>query len=380
VKGLRVLYLIDSLGPGGAQRQLTTLVRSLDRSAVKPEVAIYYPFHHFRNELTREGVPIHMLGPGGGRNPAVLFRLMRLLSRGRFDVVHTFLRTPGVLARAASVVAPATKVVVSERSTGLGGHRGRLLLERMLAPRADAFVVNSHAMADEIVGLVPRLRGRLSVVPNGLLWNEPAEREKADAVGFRAEHGAGAEFVLLAVGRIARAKGTDVLIEALEMTDDKALRQSMVLWIGAHVDERLADAVQSRVAAGRLSDRVRFLPVTDDLRSAYLAADALVLPSRREGLPNVLLEALAHGIPAIATDVGDSRRIVEGSQSGWVVPAEDPSALARAIELCLATPSATKREMGGRGSVFVRENYSVTKLVERTMAVYDAVLAGRASS
>jgi glycosyltransferase involved in cell wall biosynthesis len=380
VKPLSVLYLIDSLGPGGAQRQLTTLVRSLDRATVSPEVAIYYPFYRFRAELDGEGVPIHMLGPGGGRNPTVLLRLVRLMSRRSFDLVHAYLRTPGVLARVASILTPRTAVVVSERSTGLGSHPWRLALERALAARADAFIVNSHAMEGEILSLIPRLAGRLFVVPNGVLWTKPSPDDVVRAAAFREANAKGAELVLLALARFSREKGPDVLVEALHRLSEETVSRLRVVWVGARVDEELFRAVESRVAGGALAERVRFLRSTEDTTSAYLGSDALVLPSRREGLPNVVLEALAHGRPVIATDVGDCARIVTGSGGGWIVPPQDPDALADAIDAFASTDPDRRKELGANGSAFVLAECSVGRLRERTMEVYDSALSHRAGT
>lgn len=374
MRAIRVLYLIDSLGPGGAQRQLTTLVRSLDRTVVVPEVAVYHPLYHFRDELTRDGTPLHMLGPASGRNPRVLFRLARMMAGGEFDLVHSYLRTPGVLSRVASLFARRPRIVVSERSTGLGSHPWRLALERALAGRADAMIVNSHTMKDELLGLVPRLGGRLFVVPNGVLWTEPSPRDISAAAAFRERHIAGNELLLLALSRVSREKGPDVLVEALSRLPDQTLSRLAVVWVGARVDGELARSVESRIEGGPLRGRMRLLDPTDDPAVAYLASDALVLPSRREGLPNVMLEALAHGRPVIVSDVGDAKLVVTGSQAGWVVPPDDPEALAGAVESFASTDEAHKRQMGASGSAYVLNNYSPAKLAERTVAVYQSVL------
>ena len=88
MRPIRILYVIDSLGSGGAQRQLVTLINGLDRSKVVPEVAVYHPHAHFRPELERTGTTVHQLGTRGGWDPGVVVRLAALLRRGRFDIVH----------------------------------------------------------------------------------------------------------------------------------------------------------------------------------------------------------------------------------------------------------------------------------------------------
>ena len=118
------------------------------------------------------------------------------------------------------------------------------------------------------------------------------------------------------------------------------------------------------------------MPATRETRTVYLAIDGLVLPSNREGFPNAVLEALAHGCPVIATDVGDVRLLVDHGKTGWVVPSNDPEALAVAIGEFADTPADMRGRMGEVGSAVVLKDYSVEELVRRTVEVYDRILDG----
>jgi glycosyltransferase involved in cell wall biosynthesis len=375
VTPLRVLYLIDSLGPGGAQRQLVTLVRSLDRMLVTPEVAVYHPLFHFRPELDAADVPVHLLAGSGGRDPRVLIGLARLLARERYDIVHSYLSTPGTLARLAAPFSRGTRVVVSERNVDLGRSRVRLAIERLLCRRADAMIANADAIAREVELLVPAWAGRVNVVPNGLNWSEPTEVERTAGDEFRARHVGDADILLGVIGRVEHQKAPDLLVDALELVPETLLRKLRVVWVGPRIDTELASSVESRLAGSPLADRVSFLGETHDTRSVYLGVDGVLLCSRWEGLPNAVLEALAHGRPVIATDVGDVRRLLQEGRGGWLVRPEDAPALARAISDLVRTPNARLTSMGRDASNFVLEDYSAARLAERTVAVYHDVLA-----
>ncbi len=377
MKPLRVLYLIDSLGPGGAQRQLVTLVRSLDRTLVAPEVAVYHPLSHFRPELDDAGVPVHVLQGSGGRDPRVLIGLARLLARERYDIVHSYLRTPGTLARLAAPFSRKTRVVVSERNVDLGRSRGRVVIERLLCRRADAMIVNADAIAREVERLVPAWSGRVHVVPNGVHWSAPTEAERASGDEFRARHVGDADILLGVIGRVERQKAPDLLVDALELVPDSLLRRLRVVWVGPRIDTELASSVESRLAGSVLAGRVVFLGETRDTRSVYLGVDGILLCSRWEGFPNVVLEALAHGTPVIATDVGDVSEIVRPGESGWVVPPEDAKSLSAAIAELVSLPASRRAEMGKAGSAFVLDKYSAERLAERTLSVYRRVLDSR---
>lgn len=371
---LRVLYLIDSLGPGGAQRQLVTLVRALDRSLVEPEVAVYHDMDHFRPELVSAGVPVHLLRGLSGRDPRVLLSLARLIAVGGYDIVHSFLRTPGTLARLASPFSRGARTIVSERSVDLGSSPVRLAMERLLCSRADVLIANSAAFAKEIVRLVPGWSGRVRVVPNGIDLPPPTDAEWRSGREFRERHAAGAKCLLGVVGRIAHEKGPDLLADALGRLPEQVVGRLRVVWVGSRVDAELAASVESQLRSAGLSDRVVFAGETRDTRSVYLGVDGVVLCSRREGLPNVVLEALAHGRPVIATDVGDTSELLAGGDTGWLVPVGDPDALAGAILEFVSTSPDDLANMGAKGTQLVRENYSTSRLVERTMSVYAEVM------
>jgi glycosyltransferase involved in cell wall biosynthesis len=371
---MKVLYLIDSLTSGGAQRQLATLVEALDRASVEPHIALYYPHDRFRPEVDRLGVPVHELGGRGAKDPRVVVRLARLLRRGRYDLIHSYLRTPGVLARVATLVCRSTKVVVSHRSVDLGHSASRLFLERLLARRADVFIANAEAVKRCLTTLVPSARGRVRVVPNGIRWVEPSP-DATDAAGrLRAEWTATGESVVLGViARLEAQKGAHFLLDALAELPADVLARIAVVWAGAWTDPDLAAAVRERVRHLDPRPRIRLIGEARSMESVYLAIDCLVLPSRWEGFPNAVLEAHAYGVPVVATDVGDVRAIVEEGVTGWIVPREDPVALRAAIVRLVETPPAERAEMGRRGTA-VRDRYSADLLAARTVEVYREVL------
>jgi len=371
---VKVLYLIDSLTSGGAQRQLVTLLGALDRTAVAPHIALYYPHDRFRPEVDRLGVPVHALGALGARDPRVVLRLTRLLRRERYDVVHSYLRTPGVLARLAALGRSAPAVIVSHRSVDLGHSPARLSLERALASRADAFIVNAEAVRQCLEALVPRSRGRIHVVPNGISWSDTSDEVAREAGRLREEWAFGGSDILLGVvGRVEAPKDPHLLIDALVGLPEAGLDRLSVVWVGATTDRGLKRSVEERVAALSPRPGFRFVGELRSIETVYCAIDCLVLPSRWEGFPNAVLEAQAHGVPVIATDVGDVREIVEDGATGWIVPPEDPVALRAAVKKLVDTPAAERAEMGRSGTA-VRERYSADLLAARTVDVYRRVL------
>ena len=375
---MRVLYVIDSLASGGEQRQLVTLVNALDRRVVEPEVAIYHPLDHFRPELERTGTRIHRLGTHGGRDPLVLVRLARLIRNGRFDLIHTRLKTSGVLARVATMVGRRPAIVLSEGGVDLDRSRTRLLLERVLCNRADAMIVNAERIRRHVEELVPGLRGRVRLVPNGVDWTEPSAETRRAASALRATYLKNNDELLLgSVGRLDQAKNPLLLVDAIAQLPRDVLDRIRLMWVGAQDDEELLARVRARIESKGLEARVVLVPPTQRIRTIYLAIDGLVLSSVSEGLPNAVLEAMMHGKPVVATDVGDLSDVVQPGRTGWLVRAGSAPDLASAIGQFMRSPREELFRMGAAASDRVRENYSTALLADRTMAVYREVLAMR---
>jgi glycosyltransferase involved in cell wall biosynthesis len=354
-----------------------TLIKALNRELVDAEIAIYHPLFHFRPDVERVGTPLHILGTRGARDPLVLLRLIRLIRRGGFDVVHSYLRTPGVLARVATSFRRRPVTIVSERNVDIGLSRRNLLLERALANSGDAMIANAEAIRQTVVKHIPEWRDRIHVVPNGIDWSEPTPQDLRGASRFRESMLGGRDLLIGTIARVEIQKNPHLLLDAIELLPADVRDRVRFVWVGAWTDRALVGAVRERLNAGELKGCLQLLEPTDRIRSVYLALDGLVLSSSWEGCPNAVLEGLAHGRPVISTDVGDVSEIVRPGESGWIVPPEDAKPLSAAIVELVSLPASRRAEMGQAGSAFVLDKYSVERLAERTLSVYRHVLDPR---
>jgi glycosyltransferase involved in cell wall biosynthesis len=228
--------------------------------------------------------------------------------------------------------------------------------------RSDAFLSHTRQARDELLALgVPA--ARCHIVPNGI---EIARY----AATFRQPPPPGSRSVLC-VGRLTRQKGQDVLLRALPMLRQAVGPVTVTLLGEGPERERLAAlATELKVA-----DAVRFVGIAKDVRPHLAAADAFVLPSRFEGLPFALLEAMAAGVPAVATAVDGSADVIRDGANGLLVPPEDPAALARALARVLVDSQfADRLSVAGRQTV--AQQYSVDTVAERTLEIYRQALTG----
>ncbi len=333
----RVLYVITDTDIGGAERFLARLVRHLP-PAWQPHIVSLGPLGALGQALQAEGYAVTALAATPARAPLALARLVRIADRFDPHIVHSILCHGNLAARVLKLLRPlpvVASVRVAER-----GNRWQRVAEQLTWRLADHVTAVSDRVAQFLVrhGVA---RARLTVIPNAVEPPQPP----VDRAACRRALGTGErDEVLLFAGRLTHQKGLDVLLRSLPLLLDE--RPDIVLWVAGRGNrasyERLAGALG-------VADAVRWLGFRNDLASLMQAADLLVLPSRWEGQPNVVLEALACGLPVVVTAVEGARELVERFGGGVLVPPESPhelaSAIARALDDCALRDRAAE---GGR--------------------------------
>jgi glycosyltransferase involved in cell wall biosynthesis len=282
--------------------------------------------------------------------------------RDEFDIVHFHFLWWGELLSPVVLHSMGKKVVFTMSLYGndnpgtIAAERGALALS--LLRRFDGFVALSPALAEDC-----RHHGMSNVLclPNFLAIPElAAGRDDGLRSAMRVRHHIPPEdAVLLFIGAAIRRKGLDILVESYLRVAERHPRAWLVLVgpcsvaeAGAGFDLTFVDGLRHRLHEARLSDRVIWTGMVTDRRELvgyYSAADIFVFPTRREGSPNVLVEAMAAGLPVVATNLpGCTDNIVVDGEDGFLVPAEDSGALARALDRLIADP-ALRAKMGISG-------------------------------
>ena len=206
---------------------------------------------------------------------------------------------------------------------------------------------------------LPSIKGKLETVPNGVHIPPWAAR--------KAVSGTGGPPVILFVGRLRHAKGLDVLLHALAGLPVAGYQLRIV------GDGELRKSLENLAVTLGVRDKIVFLGFRSDVTALMSSADCLVLPSRWEGMPNVVLEAMAIGLPVVATRVGGIPEVIEHGLTGWLVPPEDPLALAAALATALADRRRA-RCIAESARQRVARDYSIEAMSERTLEVYTQVL------
>jgi glycosyltransferase involved in cell wall biosynthesis len=210
---------------------------------------------------------------------------------------------------------------------------------------------------------------RLEVIPNTVDLDRFRRSAEARAA-IREQLGIGDDFVWLAVGRFQPAKDYPTMIAAFARLARNSTSRLILVGQGP-----LRGEVESLLRAEGLEDRVRFLGVRRDVSELMSGADGYVLSSAWEGMPVVLLEAAAVGLPVVATRVGGVAEVVEDGVSGSLVPPGDPAALALAMGKIEALTTEARGAMGACGRALVEERYSTAIVMQKWERLYSGLLA-----
>jgi len=365
---IRIGYVITELEVGGAEKCLFELARRLDRRRFVPVVHGLAGPGPVGEWLQREGIEVHSLGITRPWDARVLWRLWRHLRHGRFDLVHTFLFHANIVGRLAARAAGVPRIVSSVRvaERRFGWH---LLLDRWTQWAMDIETCVSEDVRRFTLRRAHIPGPKLVVVPNGVdVDRYRAVRPVAlDAIGIPA----GAKLAVF-VGRLDPQKGIDALVEGAAQLHSRR-RRTDLYWVLAGTGP-LATWIRHRAGQLWLSDRIRLLGWCDDVPALLRAASVVVLPSRWEGMANVALEAMAAGVPLVASDVEGMRELAGRPPTIHLAPTDSPDGLAAAVASVLDSPSEAAA-MAGAAVNRVRDHFSLAHMIEAHERLYTRVLS-----
>jgi glycosyltransferase involved in cell wall biosynthesis len=359
---------------GGTERVVWELATRLPaaRFDVRVWLSTAPGVDEFAAALEARGVPVDRVPEVDSRwDWKGMFETWRRLRRAGPRLLHVHHVWPAADRYLATLadVAGVPHLVITEHIVGQGHSPAQRALKRRELERADAVTAVCGAVADALVRDIGVERARLRVVPNG---TEPPDEalESVEAREIRVSCGAGPMRPLwVCAARLEEQKGQDVLLDALAEVARRGLEFTVAL-AGAGTQRA---ALEAKSVALGLAGRVRFLGQVEAIGPLMLAADAVALPSRWEGLPLTLLEALARGRPVVASRVGGIPEVIEDGVHGRLVEPGDARGLADALEAFHRRPDAAS-QLGRAGARLVRERYTWSRVVQGFEAVYDEVL------
>jgi glycosyltransferase involved in cell wall biosynthesis len=381
---LRIARVIARLNVGGPAQHVILLAAGLDPSRFRSTLitGVPDPDEGDLSPLARSQgitpVVIPSLGRAirPGRDLAALGRLVALFRTLCPDLVHTHTAKAGALGRVAARLAGVPVVVHTFHGHILEGYFSPALtrlflgIERALARRTDRIVTVSPRVRASLLARGIGRPEQVEVVPLGL----PLQRFAAAAPGracLRQRLAIPRDAPLLGIiGRLVPIKNHPALFAALTREET---RGAHLLVVG---DGERRTALEALARDLGLAGRVHFLGWRGDLEAILPELDVVICCSRNEGTPVALIEAMAAGVPVLSTDVGGVGDLLTHGQTGWLVPSEDPAALARGIRDLLADPAGRQRLVAAARPAALQA-HSAEGLIQRIEAMYTALAAER---
>lgn len=352
---IRVVYLLENLEYGGTQSQTLELAKRIDTRRFRSEIWSMTDNVPLLSKAREYGIETAVLGNSRKADARAVKALWKRMRRDKPDLLMLLTVVPNIWGRLIGRLHRPGAVIGNCR----GGGAPKRQHERFLKNLVDHHIVNSNALKQLFLERFNLTADRISVIHNGVDTERffPGPKQAAPNT-----------FNILNVGRLVEDKDQETLIRAFVLLK-KTVPQAELTIIGrGPLQEKLQRKVAMEFDAKEAAS-IHFLEPTDDLLPHYRAADVFALSSVREALPNVVLEAMATGIPVAATDVGGVSEVVEHDVTGLVVPAGDPVGLADALKV-LAANELLRTRMGKAGRARVERSFSADSMTFRYEEVF----------
>jgi len=357
---VRVLYFIGDMGTGGAEAHLSQLLVRLDRERIEPTLLLLHYAGKRLGELERAGIPTKSIHPGLDRGslPRAFVRTWSVVRKERPDVLHAYGFLCNLIAASYPPPRGGTLVLTSRRGSEPQLRRRALL--GLSSWFADRIVCVSEATRDHVVRTEGIPRRRCVVVPNGVDLMEFQALERSPAPVRR----------IGTLGRLRYVKGSDLLIEAFL----RLSRPDLSLFLAGPADRAWGRELVARFANAPGVHFVGDVEAAPFLRTL----DLFVLPSRSEGMSNALLEAMASGLPIVATDVGSNREVLDDGRAGILVR-PDAGSIADGIRTLVDRPELAVH-MGAMARRRAETCYAIERMVLRYEQLYESLVQSRSSA
>ena len=374
-KGFSILLVGTQMAIGGAQRGLLDQARWLKSHGCEVVVAFFYDKEGFYEKWSQSvDFPVynfqaHQRGAGFLRQGILLlrglWRLWALLRRERFDVVETFTHDSNILGLPLAWFARVPVRIATHRGKIEAFSKWRQLLHNMLINFgiAHTLIAVSEQTRQQAIeeGVWEK---KITVIPNAV---KALDTSSVHRDSIRRDLGLNeGDIFILSIGRLTHQKGHEFLIQAMS----KVVSRFPNVTGGICGDGPLRSQLEKQIKEADLSDYVRLLGAWEDISPLLASADIFILPSRWEGLSRALMEAMAAGLPVIATQVDGTKDLIIDGVNGVMVPSEDVEALADSI-LELIDKAEMRKNIAAAGQAHVLQRHSVDDMCRK---YYDYML------
>lgn len=368
-----VAHVIDRLTVGGMENGLVNLLNTMAADRYAHCVICLRAPTEFHRRLRRPDVAIHVLDKHDGKDPTAYLRLWQMLRRLRPDIVHT--RNLPTIDMAVPAWAAAIPVRIHgehgrDASEESGANRKYNMIRRAVSPLVSGYVAVSRDIREWLISTIGIPAARVDHICNGVDSNRfHPGRARPPLAGFGPE-----QVIFGTIGRMQTVKDQGVLARAfvkLVHARPEGRERLRLVMVG---DGPLREECERILIEGGVRDLAWLPGSRDDVPDLMRMLDVFVLPSRIEGISNTILEAMATGLPVVATRVGGTPELIEPGHDGLLVPPSDPEALAAAMAVYADNPGL-RQTHGSAARLAVESRFSLAAMVRGYVDLYDRHLA-----
>lgn len=354
---MKVLHIIDSLLLGGAEVLLTSFVLA-SQNEVFNEVCTLYPSDTVLNERIRNaGIPLIELNSKRKYSIRTLYRLIRLIREKDYDIIHVHLFPAQYYGACAALFHRRGRFIFTEHSVYNRRRESRIfrMIDDLVYKAYGRIICVGRLVEEELLKFLPHLSPKTTVIYNGIQVMPPQEH-------------AACHYDAVQVGSLrSNVKGVDILLKAISLMGDKITR------VAVAGDGILKDELMAMRDDLGLQDKVEFLGNVKQVGVLLEQSRVFVMPSRYEGLPIALLEAMAKKKPIIATHVGGIPEVIQDMENGLLIPPENPEALANKLELLLNAPELAGK-LGNNAFKTIQERFSIEIYTQKVLNEYKQLM------
>ena len=367
----KVLHVIDSLDLGGAQTFLLGLCNHLDREHYLPKVAAMHGCGVYTPAFEKAGIPIHSLSPGKFP-PLYLPNFWKLLRSKNYDILHFHLFGANLCAKPLAIAAGHPVIVVHDQCNDASRDHNPLLLaaDTLWNRRSDRVIAVSESTRRYLLDREDLDDAKVTMIPNGIdasLFLPASEDQRERA---RLQFGIPSEaFVIGGVGRLVPQKNFSLFLKVASNVLGGHPGVTFVIAGTGPLESQLREEATSL----GIAEHIRFLGYVTDRVGLYHALDALMMTSDFEGTPMTLLEAMASGLPVVASAVDGIAEVCTHGKQALLVPSGDLGRFQDFLR-CIIDGKVLRQNLGDEGRRSVLESYDIRGIARRVEGVYEEVL------
>ena len=368
-KMIKVCYIITSLGKGGAERQLFELIKGINRNKFSPLVISLSEGGYWKEKIQALGIQTIGLRRKKNKEFSRLYKLIKLLRTTKADIVHTYMFSANTYGRIAAIILKVPIIISSERNISEKGKDKKgyeIIIDRFLAFFTHQIICNSFSCSSSLTKQYSIKKEKVVTIQNGIdISNYSFNRYGSQNLSIK---------TIGTVGRLEYQKNQKCFLAMAKIVLEKSNNMNLKFLIAGK--GQLLSRLKVYAKELEIEKNVNFLGEVCQINELYKNLDIFVLTSHFEGLPNVVMEAMASSLPVVAVNVGGAQELIRENITGFLCSPDNAKELADKVDY-LITNQKEAKEMGINGRDYIKNNFGINKMVQLTEETYKHLLKSK---